>query len=144
MQRLAVLFTDSLNKSARGRLDLLAQELYSWDQQHYLTAGTAMDMPRLLFKDGVTTITNITASTNVGIMFTIIVLSLTSKGARFFDTVLGEEKANKMRYVFQQLLCYWVWLKKEYYWKVGDTNGKEAARLAIQKMLVQLVQLWPR
>lgn len=143
-QCLQVLFTDSLNKSARGRLDLLAQELYSWDRQHYLTAGTAMDMPRLLFKDGVTTITNITASTNVGIMFTIIVLSLTSKGSQFFDTVLGEEKANKMRYVFQQLLCYWVWLKKEYYWKVGDTNGKEAARLAIQKMLVQLVQLWPR
>jgi hypothetical protein len=65
-----------------------------------------MDMPRLLFKDEVTTITNITASTNVGIMFTIIVLSLTDKGAHFFYTVLGEEKANKMRHVFQQLLCY--------------------------------------
>ena len=77
-------------------------------------------------------------------MFTIIVLSLTNKGAHFFDTVLGVERANKMRYVFQQLLCYWVWLKKEYYWKVGDTAGKEAARSAIQKMLVQLVQLWPR
>ena len=59
-----------------------------------------MDMPRLLFKDGVTTITNVTASTNVGIMFTIIVLSLTDKGVHCFDTVLGEEKANKMRYVF--------------------------------------------
>ena len=82
---------------ARGRLD----------RQHYLTAGTAMGMTRVLFKDGVTTITNVAASTNVGIMFTIIVLSLTDKGAHFFDTVLGEERANKLRYVFQQQLCYW-------------------------------------
>ena len=143
-QCLQVLFTDSMNKSARGRLDLLAKELYGWDRQHYLTAGTAADMPRLLFKDGVTTITNITASTNVGIMFAIIVLSITDKGAHFFDHVLGPDKANQMRYVFQQLLCYWVWLKKEFYWKVGDTAAKEAARKAIQTMLSQLVQLWPR
>jgi hypothetical protein len=84
------------------------------------------------------------ASTNVGIMFAIIVLSITDKGAHFFDQVLGPDKANQMRYVFQQLLCYWVWLKKEFYWKVGDTAAKEAACTAIQTMLSQLVQLWPR
>ena len=76
--------TDSMNKTSRTRLDLLAQELYGWDRQHYLTAGTASDMPRLLFKDGVTTITNVTASTNVGIMFTIVMLLLTDKSAHFF------------------------------------------------------------
>ena len=65
-------------------------------------------------------------------------------GQQVFASLLGEEKANKMRYGFQQLFCYWVWLKKGYYWKVGDTAGKEAARSAIQKMSVQLVQLWPR
>ena len=60
-------------------------------------------------------------------MFAIIVLSITDKGAHFFDQVLGPDKANQMQYVFQQLLCYWVWLKKEFYWKVGDTAAKEAA-----------------
>ena len=80
----------------------------------YLTAGTATDMPRLLFKDGITTITNVTASTNVGIM---VILSLTDKGAHYFEQVLGATKANQMHYVFQQLLCYWVWLKKEFHWK---------------------------
>ena len=104
-----MLFTDSLNKSGCGCLDLLAQELYFWDQQHYLTAGTATDMPRLLFKDGITSITNVTASTNVGIMFLVVILSLTDKGAHYFEQVLGPTKANQMRYVFQQLLCYWVW-----------------------------------
>jgi hypothetical protein len=91
----------------------------------------------------VTTITKVTASTNVGIMFTVIILSLTDKGAFFFDEVLGSDKANKMCYVFQQMLCYWVWLKKEFYWKIGDTVAKEAAHTAIQTMLSQLVELWP-
>jgi hypothetical protein len=85
----------------------------------------------------------VTASTNVGIMFTVIILSLTDKGAFFFDEVLGSDKANKMCYVFQQMLCYWVWLKKEFYWKIGDTVAKEAAHTAIQTMLSQLVELWP-
>jgi hypothetical protein len=46
------------------------------------------------------TITSVTVSTNVGILFAVIVLSFTDKGAQFFDTaVLGE--ANQMRQVFQ-------------------------------------------
>jgi hypothetical protein len=143
-QSLQVLFTDNMNLAGRARLDLLAQEFCKWDRQHFLTAGTATEMPRLLFKDGVTTITKVTASTNVGIMFTVVILSLTDKGAAFFDKILGSDKANKMRYVFQQMLCYWVWLKKEFYWKIGDTVAKEAARTAIQTMLSQLVELWPR
>jgi hypothetical protein len=77
-------------------------------------------------------------------MFAIIVMSITDKGADFFNQVLGPVKANQMRYVFQQLLCYWVWLKKEFYWKLGDTTAKEAARTAIQTMLSQLGELWPR
>ena len=106
--------------------------------------GTEKTMPRLLFKDGISKLTDITASTNVGIMLTVVVLSLTSKGNHFFNVTLGPLKAQQMRYVFQQLLCYWMWLKKDFYWKAGDTIAKEAARTEIQTMLAQLVALWPR
>jgi hypothetical protein len=74
----------------------------------------------------------------------VVVLSMTTKGRHFFDSTLGAVKAQNLRYVFQQLLCYWVWLKKDFYWKAGDVQAKEAARTAIQTMLAQLVQLWPR
>jgi hypothetical protein len=47
-----------------------------------------------------------------GIMFDVVVLSLVDKKAHFLDTVLGAEKANQIWYVFQQMLCYWVWSKK--------------------------------
>jgi hypothetical protein len=101
-------------------------------------------MPRLLFKDGLSKLTDTTASTNMGIMLTVVVLSLTTKGSHLFNCTLGPMKAQQMRYVFQQLLCYWMWLKKAFYWKAGDTIAKEAARTAIQTMLAQLVALWPR
>jgi hypothetical protein len=143
-QSLQILIQDNLSLSGRIRLDKLVKEFRDWDRQHYLSAGTEKTMPRLLFKDGISKLTDITASTNVGIMLTVVVLSMTTKGSHFFNKTLGALKAQQMRYVFQQLLSYWVWLKKDFYWKAGDAAAKEAARTAIQTMLAQLVDLWPR
>jgi hypothetical protein len=102
-------------------------------------------MPQLLFKDGISKlVTDITAAKNMGIILTVVVLSMTTKGSHFFNCNLGPLKAQQMRYVFQQLLSYWVWLKKDFYWKAGDLMAKEAAKTAIQTMLAQLVDLWSR
>ena len=49
-----------------------------------------------------------------------------------------------MRQVFQMLLSYWVWLKRDFYWKRGDKHAKEEARKAIRVMLRELMRLWPR
>jgi hypothetical protein len=143
-QSLIVLMHENLSLSGKVRLDMLVQEFMGWDRQHYMSAGTNKLMPRLLFKDGITKLTDITASTNVGIMFTVVLLSLTTKGSNFFNIALGPLKAQKMRYVFQQLLSYWVWLKKDLFWVAGDVEAKESARTAIRTMLAELVLLWPR
>jgi hypothetical protein len=143
-QCLQILFRDLLSKTGRIRLDKLVKEFLGWGRQHFLSAGTQKDMPRLLFKDGVSKLTDITAATNVGVMLAVVVLSMTTKGGHFFNVAIGAHKTQKMRYVFQQLLCYWVWLKKDFYWKAGDKKAKQAAKTAIQTMLSQLVQLWPR
>ena len=71
-------------------------------------------MPRLLWKDGITNMTDITASQKVGIMFTIVVMSLQDDGIEFFNHVLKKPKiADDMRQCFQMMLCYWMWLKKK-------------------------------
>jgi hypothetical protein len=49
-----------------------------------------------------------------------------------------------MRQVFQMMLCYWVWLKKDKYWQRGNKEAKQVARTAIQTMLNELITLWPR
>jgi hypothetical protein len=46
--------------------------------------------------------------------------------------------------VYQMMLCYWVWLKKDKYWKRGEKKAKHIARSAIQIMLYELMKLWPR
>jgi hypothetical protein len=37
---------------------------------------------------------------------------------------------NKMRQAVQMLLSYWVWLKRNWYWKQGNKNAKESAESA--------------
>jgi hypothetical protein len=90
--------------------------------------------------------TNISAKLKVGIMFTIVVLSLREEGIKYFTQVLGSpQQANEMRQVFQMLLLYWVWLKRDSYWKRGDhKDAKDSARKAIRVMLRELIHLWPR
>ena len=43
-------------------------------------AGTNPDMPRTIFKDGITTLTNLNHTSIVGIMLIVIILSLTDDG----------------------------------------------------------------
>jgi hypothetical protein len=89
--------------------------------------------------------TNISAKLKAGIMFTIVVVSLREEGIKYFTQVLGSpQRANEMRQVFQMLLSYWVWLKRDSYWKRGDKDAKESARKAIRVMLRELIRLWPR
>jgi hypothetical protein len=54
------------------------------------------------------------------------------------------QRLNDMRQVFQMLLSYWAWLKRDTYWKRRDKKAKEAAQTAISVMLRELMRLWPR
>jgi hypothetical protein len=102
-------------------------------------------MPRLLWKDGVTSLTDLSAKLKVDIMFTLVVVSLQEEGSKFFTLVLGSsQRVNEMRHVFQMLLLYWAWLKRDSYWKRGNKDAKESARTAIRVMLRELIRLWPR
>jgi hypothetical protein len=101
-------------------------------------------MPRLLWKDGTTSLSEITSKYKVSIMFTIVTVSLQDEGKSLFEDVLGsKERLNDIGQVFQMMLAYWVWLKKETYWVHGDVLSREGARTAIRTMLRDLQQLWP-
>jgi len=49
-----------------------------------------------------------------------------------------------MIYVFEMLLCYWSWLKKDTYWKSSDKQSMEHAEQAISTMLQNVQDLFPR
>ncbi len=142
---LSILFKDEMRPALKKELDKIVRNLTLLPRQRFLSSGAEPCMPRLLWKDGVTSLTDLSAKLKVGIMFTIVVVSLREEGVRFFTLVLGSpQRLNEMRQVFQMLLSYWVWLKRDTYWKRGDKNAKESARKAISVMLRELMRLWPR
>ena len=69
--------------------------------------------PRLLFKDGVTTISDISAGTKMGILFAFVVAAQTNDGRQL---LLKHDNTasiySDMIQVFEMLLCFWGWLKK--------------------------------
>ena len=160
----SILFTMDLKPMRCGQLDILARRMCSWDKQFYLSSGSNKAMPRLLFKDGITCLTKIASSYIVGIMLSVVVISLTDDGKAFFETAFQSEysinnnrassidglkrgatkRLNDMRYVFSMMLCYWSWLKQPTYWNVGDKEACKKAENAIQVMLKELIRLWPR
>ena len=61
----------------------------------------------------------------MGKMFAIICVASQLEGQQFFCSHLegGESTWRKMLYVFQQILCYWAWLKQDNYWMVDDMEA---------------------
>ena len=106
-------------------LDRLAKRLTKLPRQKYASNGADKDMPRLLWSDGVTGLTNITANYKVGIMFTIVVISLQFEGVPIFQRCIQKCKIIKgMIECFQMILCNWMWLKKR-------NTGKEMTEIVI-------------
>ena len=140
-----VLFVEEMSPALLKRLDGLAKALHRVARQRYLTSGSEPLMPRLRWSDGISSLTDLEAKYKVGIMLTVVVLTLQDDGYQLFIEVLGSAaRVAKMRQVFQMILCYWSWLKKDKYWKRGDKEAKHVARSAIQTMLSELMNLWPR
>jgi len=100
----------------------------------------------LLFQDGVSTITNISAVTKVGILFAIVIAALSSDGQ---DVLLNEAKLTSTTYfnmieAFESLLCYWAWLKKDEFWDLHDIESQKSAKMSIFKLMNRLKHLFPR
>jgi hypothetical protein len=141
MKYMVEILLEELPNSKHGDLDRLVKRLNALPHQH----GYA-GFPRLLWSDGVTTLTQLTGDQRVGKMFAILLVALTRDGERFFTKNLpgGQITWRRMVYCFQQILCYWAWLKQDFYWMTSDEDACEAATQSIKLMMRQLQALWPR
>jgi hypothetical protein len=113
-----------MRPALKAELDSLVSRLTFLPRQRFANSGTEPGMPRLLWKDGVTSLTDLSEKLKVGTMFTLVVVSLQEESSKFFTLVLGSSRrVNEMRQVFQMLLSYWVWLKRDSYWKRGNKDA---------------------
>jgi hypothetical protein len=147
----AILFDEDLKDANCRHLDILVRRFCSMDKQHYMTSGSNKAMPRLLFKDGVTSLTKLPSAHVIGILSAVVVVNLPDDGKALLqkafthgdDGRAGTKYLNDMRYVFLMLLAYWSWLKKDHYWECGDRKAQKKSKWAIRKMLSELMKLWP-
>jgi hypothetical protein len=97
-------------------------------------------VPHLCWSDGISSLSNLEAKYKVGIILTIVVVTLQDDGCGFFTEVLGSAvHVGQMRHMFQIMLYYWVWLKNDEYWKWGDKAAKLVAHTTIQTLLSELM-----
>jgi hypothetical protein len=87
-----------IRPALKGELDSLVRHLMFFPHQRFASSCSNPCMLRLLWKDGITSMTDISAKVKVGIMFTIVFLSLREAGIKYFTQVLGSPQgANEMR-----------------------------------------------
>ena len=150
---LRCLYEQDLNSSwAQQQMDRLVRMIAHLPRQRNFSAGTDADMPRLRWKDGISVLTDLTSSQIVGVLFTLVILSLTSDGREHLGKAMVPKKQKSrrvnrlrnMQYMFQMQLCFWQWLKKDSYWEREDHSAKERARDAIRVLIGSLPKFWPR
>jgi hypothetical protein len=133
-----------VNKPTQAAIDREVAKWESLPRQRFMSSGSEKSFPRLLWKDGISNLTLVEACYRVGIMFTIVMFSLTDSGKKMFEAALGADLTKKMRKVFQRLLIYWQYLHKKSFWQIDDHETRAKVRDAIRQLLNELVTLWPR
>ena len=87
----------------------------------------------LLVLERVSSITDISAQTKVGILFAIVITALTKNGKHILlaNVHLTKNQYLNMIEAFELLLCYWEWLKKPEYWNINNMDALHTAKVII-------------
>ena len=130
------LFDNVITKATQRQFDAVVQEWVLYPRQQLMKAYMSK-FPRILFQDGVSSITDISAGTKVGILFAIVIAALTKNGRNIMlkDAKLTERTYLNMIEIFELLLCYWAWLKKEEFWDINDMGALECVKTSIFKTI---------
>ena len=141
MKYMVEILMTELPNTKHGALDRLVKKLNKYPHQHGYKG-----FPRCTWPEGVTSLARLTGDQRVGKMFAILLVALTLEEQNFFTDNLpgGKNTWARMVYCFQQMLCYWAWLKQDHYWMAGDKAACAAATTSIKIMARQLQVLWPR
>ena len=140
---ISVIFWEMLFVSGCATLDYLVQKLVYRPRQKFASSGGVIEYPRILWKNGVSNLKDLDAKYRVGILFTLVIVSLTEEGQQFLEPFF-KEKTNDIIEIMEMVLCYWKWLKKDSYWKAGDHVAKNQAKDAIRRMLKKIKKLLNR
>ena len=101
---IAVILWEILFDSGCAMLDYLVQKLASLSRQKFASSGGVGEYPRIIWRDGVSNLKDLDAKYRVGILFTLVIISLTDEGKEFLEPFF-KDKANDIIEIMEMVLC---------------------------------------
>ena len=126
-----------------ARLDREVQSWVSQPRQRLFRSSNFAESPRLMFKDGISSLKNTPGCDRAGMVFALAIASLTRNGHAAFSR-LDDDVTRDISYTLEMLLCYWAWLKQDAYWSMNCPNQLQSVMDAVATLLGELVSCVPR
>lgn len=124
-------------------LDCEVQSWVSYPRQRLFRSSNFSQSPRLMFKDGISSLKNTPGCDRAGMVFALAVASLTRDGQTAFSR-LDDDVSRDISYILEMLLCYWAWLKEDKYWSVNSAHQLECVMESVSTLLESLISCVPR
>ena len=124
-------------------LDRVVQSWVTKDRQRLFRSANFAASPRLLFKDGISSLSNTPGCDRAGMVFALTIASLTRDGKAAFVR-LDDGVIHEITYALEMLMCYWAWLKQDKYWQTNSMEQLDHVKTAVSTMLDELITCIPR
>ena len=124
-------------------LDRVVQSWVGKPRQRLFRSANFSEAPRLLFKDGISSLSNTPGCDRAGMVFALTISSLTRDGHAAF-VKLDSTVTVQITYALEMLLCYWAWLKEDKYWQLDSVDELESVKDAVSTMLHEVITCIPR
>lgn len=137
---------NALLPDSRNHIDVFGKSFALVMKQQILKT-----FPRMSFVHGVTSLTNLSCSEKVGMLFIYTASLCFSEVQDAFDDGFSRKRTEEyktmsavaVRDVLERLLIYHSWLQQHSYWEVGDTVAPRRFHNKIQKLMAQLQKALP-
>jgi hypothetical protein len=124
-------------------LDRVVQSWVKRSRQRLYRSANFAESPRLMFKDGISSLSNTSGCDRAGMVFALTIASLTRDGKAAFK-LLDEDITQDITNALEMLMCYWAWLKHDKFWKLDSEEQMENVKVAVSRMLEELITCIPR
>ena len=124
-------------------LDRVVQSWVGRPRQRLFRSANFTEAPRLMFRDGISSLSNTPGCDRAGMVFALAMSSLTRDGHSAFAR-LDDNVTVEITYALEMLLCYWAWLKKDKYWQLDSAEQLESVKDAVSTMLHEVTTCIPR
>ena len=108
-------------------------------------------LPRTDYGSGITNISGLMASEYSGCIFVMALILMTDDGQSLCNGVFGitmsrdrQTLSNCYLNLFEMMMCYEQWAKKDDYWELKDEDGIDVAQSAIVKFLESVKKIADR